>query len=370
MHVKKRLLAAMIAAAIALSGLGVAPAQAKTADTGTVKITVLAKDGTPLPGVDVEIGDYNFGDTNAKGVFKSRELEPGIYDVKVEVRANTWQTKRVTVTANEDSAATITVKGGAILATFTAPKKIVKAGLASADVYNAKGKWMDSVYIYWKDNKTTTARGISNLPAGSYTVVFQGANTTKKVTVKKDQTTKVKLTRPAGYAISGTVTKHNGKPYAKQWVNIYDANDTWLGSAKTDAKGKYKVPGAVKGKYKVEVGIPDCDSAGFVGTKAAKTVKIKGAKATVNLRVPKPAKVTGKVVNSKGKAVKIGVVHLRGNNSSCAMTKSDGTYTLEVYHSGTYSIEAYAYDAGGTGKTAKKKVTLGKTVTFPTITLK
>lgn len=93
MHVKKRLLAAMIAAAIALSGLGVAPAQAKTADTGTVKITVLAKDGTPLPGVDVEFGPagrvWDEGTTNANGVYKTGEFRPGTY--RVGVGGNDWK---------------------------------------------------------------------------------------------------------------------------------------------------------------------------------------------------------------------------------------------------------------------------------------
>lgn len=280
-----------------------------------------------------------------------------------------WQYKSVTVTANEDSAATITVKGGVIVATLTAPKKIVKAGLAHATLYNAKGNSMGDVDI-WEDSERTTTVAIGRLPAGTYTVVMQGANTTKKVTVKKDKATKVKLTRPAGYTISGTVTKPNGKPYAKQWVEIYDANETLLGSAETDAKGKYKVPGAVKGKYKVLIPVDSpCPTGSYIGAKVAKTVKIKGAKATVNLKVPKPTKVTGKVVNSKGKPVVAADVWLTGSDSNCTWIQSDGTYTLEVYRSGTYRVEAYA-DGDRTGKTAKKKVTLGKTVTFPTITVK
>jgi uncharacterized membrane protein len=126
--------------ALALTAIGVTPAFAATDTTGTVAITVTAPGGTPLSDASVSVQSVDgwssdWGQTNSSGVFTTTELAAGAYDVTVDlwypVAANA--TKQITVTANKDSAETITVTGvQAIKGTVKANGKAVTDGNVSA----------------------------------------------------------------------------------------------------------------------------------------------------------------------------------------------------------------------------------------------
>jgi hypothetical protein len=110
---KKSILATVLAVALALAGVGIMPAQAKTADTGTVKVTVKTESGAPIPDADVnftpvevdnptwEFEQWASGHTDKSGVFQTGELASGTYDVSVYAGQLGELNKQITVTKNK-----------------------------------------------------------------------------------------------------------------------------------------------------------------------------------------------------------------------------------------------------------------------------
>ena len=150
------------------------PAQAKTADTGTVKITVKAGDQV-LASADVSLSatDVDWenayakglktgasGETDNKGVFPSPELAPGTYEARVSYWAGAFvsTTQSVTVTANKDDAKTITLEGiQAIKGKVTANGKPVASGSVSlSGTQSAWGEIENGSYLFWVTPGTYT----------------------------------------------------------------------------------------------------------------------------------------------------------------------------------------------------------------------
>ncbi|RZJ10673.1 MAG: hypothetical protein EOP39_08205 [Rubrivivax sp.] len=257
------------------------------------------------------------------------------------------------------------VHKGKVVLTLKAPAAMIKAGNACASLFDAEGTWTRAGCLPIKGGKTIT---FEQLPAGTYTVALQGANSAKKVTVKKNKTTKLSMTRAAGTTLSGKITDSKGKAVKDAWVGVRDANDTWL-NAYTNSKGVYKVTGVTTGTYRVESdGVYESTDA-----LTAKSVKLTGKKATVNIKLTKGSTLTGKVVNSKGKAVAgVQVSVYSGNTWATTTTNAKGVYKLQGLLAGKYKLSTYdPYDGGYFhGMSSTKSVAKAKTATVGTIKLK
>jgi protocatechuate 3,4-dioxygenase beta subunit len=108
------------------------------------------------------------------------------------------------------------------------------------------------------------------------------------------------------------------------------------------------------------------------GVPTSKTLTSKGKKLTVNLKLIKPATIKGKVVNSKGKGVEGVRVDAYGAGYGSATTNAKGEYKITGLAADTYAVTTQDPYYGGyfNGKSSKKKVATGKTVTFSTIKVK
>lgn len=351
---------------------------------GKLTGTVVDSKGKAVKNANVSVAANNrsgwgTATSDAKGAFTITGLPAATYDVyssNTAYTATSTTTKKVT--AGKTTKAKITLKStaahkGKVILTLKAPKALIKDRRACATLLDSKG---DRLWIGPYDNclsndgkgKTIT---FDNLPAGKYTLVLNGANTSKAVTVKKNKTTKVAMTRTAGTTITGKVTTSAGKALPKTSVYILDGKGTYLGGATTNAKGAYTISGAVKGKYTVYASAVKPSH----GATTSKSVTLSGKKKTVNVRLTKGATITGKVVNSKGKPVAgVDVRTSSGDGRSWASATTDakGAYTLRGLAPGMYVVTTYDYYEGGyfNGKAAKKKVASGKKVTLSTIKIK
>lgn len=341
---------------------------------GKITGTVTDAKGKPAKGVNVYANALNRAGnasavTDSKGKYTLAGLPADKYSVNAYVDAG-YQWVSMTTTVKTKATAKVNLKlpkvtkhKGKIVVTLKAPKALVKAGQACAVAFNSKGLWSGSDCLR-SDGKSKTLT-IEGLAAGKYKVALTGANTSKTVTVKKNKTTKVKMTRVAGTTLSGKVSKPSGNALASAYVTVTDENGTSLYSQPTDAKGKYKISGVVKGKYTVSARASNSKD----GVAVTKKLTLKGKKATANLKLIKPSTITGTVVNSKGKAVE-------GIDVSVGWgwgeTGAKGTYKIEGLAAGTYTAEARDPYYGGyfDGKSSKKKVGTGKTVKFSTIKVK
>ena len=345
---------------------------------GKISGKVTDSKGKPVKGASVSVRANNragsgWAETDKNGKYTITGLPADSYQVDAYTDGSAWVSKTAKVSVGKTAKANLKLKKivkhkGKIVLTLKAPKALVKAGQACASVNSSTGVWYGYSACLNNDgsNKTIT---FENLPAGKYKVALNGANSAKSVTVKKDKTAKVSMTRAAGSTISGTVKDYKGKALKNATVRATDENGTAVYSVSTDAKGKYKIPGVGKGKYVVSVNGPDAHKNGVATSKNATG---KGKKLTVNMKLIKPATIKGKVVNSKGKGVEGVRVDAYGAGYGSATTNAKGEYKLLAVEAGSYAVQARDPYVGGyfNGKSSTKKVATGKTVTFSTIKVK
>jgi protocatechuate 3,4-dioxygenase beta subunit len=348
-----------------------------TANTkiGKISGTVVDAKGKAVKGANVwasalNRAGYGGATTDSKGKYTITGLPADTYYVNAGNTNSNGTITNVKVSVGKTAKATVKLKKyttakGKVVLTLKAPKALVKSNEACATLFDSKGYWAGSGCIEKSGGKIT----LVNLAAGTYKLALDGANVSKKVTVKKDKTTKVSMTRVAGTTLSGKITDSKGKAIAKAWVYVRDANNTGLRGVQTSSKGAYKFSGVVKGAYVVQA-YPVKPSQ---GASTEKKVTLSGKKATSNVKLVKSATITGKVVNSKGKPVAgVQVSISTGIDWVSATTDSKGTYKLVGLHSGKHVVATYDPYEGGyfNGKSAKKSVGAGKTVAFATIKLK
>ena len=342
---------------------------------GTISGTVVDAKGKAVKGASVSASalnraGYGWASTDSKGKYTITGLPADTYYVNAGNTNSSGSLSKVKVSVGKTAKATVKLKKyatakGKVVLTLKAPKALVKSNEACATLFDSKGYWAGSGCIEKSGGKIT----LVNLAAGTYKLALDGANVSKKVTVKKDKTTKVSMTRVAGTTLSGKITDSKGKAIAKAWVYVRDANDTGLRGVQTSSKGTYKFSGVVKGKYVVQA-YPVKPSQ---GASTEKKVTLSGKKATANVKLVKSSTITGKVVNSKGKPVAgVQVSVNTGIDWVSATTDSKGKYKLVGLHSGKHVVATYDPYEGGyfNGKSAKKSVGTGKTVAFATIKIK
>ncbi|MBK7820305.1 MAG: carboxypeptidase regulatory-like domain-containing protein [Tessaracoccus sp.] len=345
---------------------------------GKVSGTVLDAKGKPAKNTSVWASaknrtGYASAMTDSKGRYTLTGLPADSYNVAANT-ADSSASKTVKVNVDKTAKADLKLKKdatapkykGKIILTLKAPSALVKAGNACAVLFNSKGFWTHSGCLS-ADGKGKTIT-FDRLPAGTYTVALAGANVTKSVTLKKDKTAKLSMTRAAGTTISGKVTNHKGKAVAGASVYVTDANGIGMRSVQTNSKGVYKVSGILKGKYTVRASSAKVAD----GVAVTKSLTSKGKKVTLNLKLIKAATITGKVTDSKGKAVAGVEVEVWGNGWGRATTDAKGAYKVTGLGEGTYTVTTQDLYVGGyfNGTSSSKKVGKGKTVAFSVIKLK
>jgi hypothetical protein len=199
------------------------------------------------------------------------------------------------------------------------------------------------------------------VPAGTYTVAIDGANTVKKVSVKSGKKASFgKLVRGKESTLKGYVRTPSGKAVANAWVSLVDSYGTAAGYTSTNAKGAYSLKGLVKGKYTVQGGPSASTYAPGITTFTVKAGK--GATKTVKLKTG--GTIKGVVRNSKGKPV-AGIAVYAG--SSYAVTNTKGAYVLKGVTAGTTQVTFSDQYVGGYRNATKTiKAKAGKTVTLAT----
>ena len=350
---------------------------------GALSGVVVNSSGNPAKKVLVTVSardrhGYGAATTDSKGRYTIGGLPAGTYEVRASNSAFTaWASTAKKIAVGKTTKATLRLKKstthkGKITLTLTAPRALVKKGRACATLISSEGIRREGTPGYClKPNGKSKKITFGSLPAGTYTLALNGANTSKKVTVKKNKTTKVSMTRAAGTVISGKITTSAGKPSAKSTVYIVDSKGTPLGSTATSSKGTYKISGALRGSYRVYADAATSSQ----GATTWKSATLAGKKRTINVKLAKSATITGKVVNSRGEPVAgidVSTSSHKGRSSASAITDSAGRYSLKGLSAGTYTVLTYDYPTGGyyNGKASKKKVAAGKTVRAATITVK
>lgn len=349
------------------------------ATIGSIKGTVVDAKGKPVSGASVAANGVNrtgwaYSTTDAKGSYTLTGLPAGRYSVyayKGALQSDYMSSKTSTVKTGKTTAAKVVVRKpaahkGSIVLKVKASKSVWKRGNVCATAFTSKGYYAGEACATSK-KKTLT---ITGLPKGTYKVALNGTNASTKIVVKKNKKTTKTVTRAAGTTIGGTARTSSGKVLKKGQVDVFDANGTWLGRAKTSSKGKFSVPGAISGSYTVTVTSAKASDGAQVSKKV--TVK-KGKKATTSVRLVKPAKITGKVTNAKGVGIAGVNVTVIGSTGGWhqAVTNSKGQYSVSGLVKGTYSVSAIDPYAGGhfNSKTVKVKVATGKSKKAATLTM-
>lgn len=343
------------------------------------KITGIVKDakGKPVAGADVWVSatnrtGYGSATSAANGRYTIEGLPAGRYEVSASKGSsssyNAAKGKSYTVKPGATTSTTVSIKApakGAITLKVKASSSVWKrsAGVC-ATAMTPKGVWVNSACADKKSKKLT----IKGLAAGTYKVALNGTNQTYKIVVKKNRTTTRSVTRPTGTSVSGTVRSSSNKVLANAQVIISDANGTALGMATTSSKGRYTVPGAVKGTYVVDVAPAKASSGAYAGRKF--TVK-KGKKATANVRLVKGATISGKITTTSGKGIAGMSVYVVGANGyGYATTNAKGQYKVSGLLKGTYQVSSTDPYLGGYYNTKSTKVTVAAGKTKGAATLK
>ena len=359
---------------------------------------------------DENVGDTSDdGTTNASGLFTTRELAPGTYQVNVST--SDWQfskSQEATVTANTDGTAKVTIDGAQVLkGKVTAGGKAVTKGTVQAtttkgayyqaDLKNGEysllvkpGTYTVSAVPPWEGTKTwlTTYAG---------STVRQVDSKGVKVTSAKAVTLNIAAYSKLG-KITGVIRDSKGKALKGVYVSAYALNRSGGDTAITDSKGKYTLTGLPADKYSVSAGSGGFGGASLQGAEegplaqsegqvpeapvptaqanaeaaarvaaasynyAAKTVKVTAGKtASASLKLKKTATYKGKIIltlKAPKSLVKAGNACATAFNSKggwagtgCITTKSK-KITFDGLKAGKYKI---ALDGANSSKTVTVK---------------
>ena len=334
--------------------------------SATVTGKVVDSKGHALKGISVYASNtnragYAYATTDAKGAYVLKGLATGPVQVGASrTKSGVTVSGAVKVSAKQGAtkrAATIKLKAaGSAKVTgkiTTSGSKVVTQGvtlLSSKKAYVATATPS-------KSGKVTFA----GLKAGTYTVVVDGTNITKKVTVKSGKTKSFgTIKRGKLTTIKGVVKTSGKKAAAGAYVYLVDSYGTTAGSAQVNSKGRYTIKGLISGKYTVWAS-PN-------GTKdyavSAKITVKRGKNVAKNLNLAKGSTVTGYVKHGsrgvEGVAVYVG--------GGYAVTDSRGKYTVIGVAPGKNVVSVSDPYVGGYHN-AGKKVTVkkGKTLSVSTI---
>lgn len=347
-------------------------------EVGTIRGRVLNPSGSFAQGARVEVCAVNrercvSTRSVQEGAYALRGLPAGsytLYSSSATSSGTAAQIDGIRVRAGETTRTNVALRkeprtptpDGRILLTMTAPSTLVKAGDACATVVSAETDISRGDCLRPGERKLA----FTGLESGTHTIALDGANTARTVTVRDGAITRVSMTRPTGTTLTGKVTTSAGKAAAGVHVWATDANGTGIAQdVVTTASGSYRLPFVTTGSYRVSF-YPGSGS----DLPTEKSVRVTGAGPVLNARLPKPATLTGKVVDQDGEPV--AGIYVYAKYDGAAKTNSKGVYVIRGLQSGSVRLSTHDYWAGGFIDARSSTVTAvaGKTVRVPTITVR
>jgi len=315
---------------------------------GGVSGKVVSRDGKPVAGASVyatnlDRAGYGYATTDSAGAFTLH----GVVSGKVTVSASA---KKLSTVKN----AKVTTGHVTNAGTFTLAKAKATGSVAGV-LKNKAGKKSPAYVTALASTPTNYGNGagpftkkksrftIKNLLPGTYRIAVAGANTYKTVKVRAHKTTKVgTLVHVKGSTIAGKVRTSKGKPAKKREVYLRDSLGTVAGYARTNAKGRYSIRGAVSGRYTVVAGQSGTDLA------TARTVTVrKGHKAKANIRSQRGRSVSVTAVAGKAKVSGVTVSTLDSDTYGTGTTGTTGVAKVKPLGHATQTLVASDPYVGG-----------------------
>lgn len=390
----------LLAPALTVLALAVAPAAAQAATTGSITGTFTVPAGTVSPSdVNVLLADRN-GDSvaigtgndtvTASGAYTISGVAPGQYYVYFNDATATdnvapdYYGDAGTDNIGKATVVTVPATGGA---QALGAETLGAGATISGTVSDANSASESSSRVIAEPNTAASvsdpllaassvavaggAYKVTNLPADTYTLRYRATGTDLSLTgvyvdgsgltYDSGSATQYALTTggsataafsvPAFGGIGGTVTDASGNPLAGVSVNVFDAAGTEIpAKATTAVDGTYAVTSMLPGSYEVEFdGLAGSNIAGafFGGSSFATASKVTVTSGvltpSVNGSLGAGATVSGTVTAAQGGALLGGLpvelVDGQGNVIASATTNTDGTYTLTDVPAGTWYLE-------------------------------
>ncbi|MCG2782620.1 MAG: carboxypeptidase regulatory-like domain-containing protein [Candidatus Altiarchaeales archaeon] len=345
--------------------------------------------GSPVANMRVECWKQEgmgWGDawTESDGTYTITGLSSGVYELEVRSGDGTtsYASSRKTATVvagQETSGVDFALSAGAsISGTVT---------YGGSSVSNMRVECWNEQGSGWGDSITATdgTYTISGLSAGTYRVKVRndwdptGASATSNyasgemvvILTAGQQATGIDFALTLGGSISGTVT-HNAAAVSHLRIETHCENcDSW-GEAMTSETGEYSVTGLSTGTYRVGIRT-EWDSTTNYATEEQTVSVVEGQEtAGVDFVLTTGGSISGTVTYNGDPVAytNVGAWCESDEGGGCggggAMTESDGTYAISSLMSGTYHVDIYPGDAGGTNYASEEKiitVTAGEAVT-------
>jgi hypothetical protein len=307
--------------------------------------------------------------TNPEGNYTIERLVPGEY--KIEFAASGFITQFYKEQPSLEKANPVTVtsehttsginasmgEGGKITGTVT------KAGGGAITGAEACADTVNGAFVQCAFTNSEGKYTLSALASGEYKVEFIASGfitqfykeqpsleKANAVTVAAEQTTSgINASMREGGKITGTVTKAGGGAITGAEACADTLNGAFVQCAFTNSEGKYTLSGLASGEYKIEF-----IASGFItqfykeqpSLEKANAVTVAAEQTTsgINASMAEGGKISGTVTKAGGGAVS--GIEVCANTVSfgfggCAITNSEGKYTIEGLMSGEYKVEFF-----------------------------
>jgi hypothetical protein len=167
-------------------------------------------------------------------------------------------------------------------------------------------------------------------------------------------TSNVNASLHQGGSISGRVTGPGGKDVAGACVELFQLPGGLMDEAETGAYGAYTLSGLAAGRYKVELGDPNCsdggaglagqwyDGAGGSGSATIVTVRAGKTTAAIDASLPADGGISGSVTGPGDAALTgicVSAVPAAAGQSPVYTVSADGSYQLPDLLPGKYRVE-------------------------------
>jgi hypothetical protein len=167
-------------------------------------------------------------------------------------------------------------------------------------------------------------------------------------------TSNVNASLHQGGSISGRVTGPGSKDVAGACVELFQLPGGLMDETETGAYGAYTLSGLAAGRYKVELGDPNCsdggaglagqwyDGAGGSGSATIVTVRAGKTTAAINASLPADGGISGSVTGPGDAALTgicVSAVAAAAGQSPVYTVSADGSYQLPDLLPGKYRVE-------------------------------
>jgi hypothetical protein len=309
--------------------------------TYNVSGKALATDGNPLKYTRITLtqngnnGGY-WPSTSSDGSFNLEGIAPGKYILAFGDPHNPSASREIEITS--ENLTNLVIQGQFA---YTVSGKLV----------DSEGKSFYTYFYLSNGNKRFGAYGkngefsVPNVPNGTYKIEF-GIEPYQSLLATSDEVVvngsnieglEIKLNAPT-YSASGKAVDKNGKPVANQVIHFYNPfNSGWggFGGLTTNSDGTFLVTGLPNGTYLLKFG-NDAHNPLAQGQVTIKNGDVAGIEIGHTLN---GFKVSGKLVDSEGKAFYTAISLVDENNNSYSSRKNDEGFVFYNIPDGKYNIK-------------------------------